>query len=88
MFACDLHIVYTKFGTWCVFSPAARRVVEEAINHGTVAVHQNGPTFSILLVRLHPYSKQQQNAPVPAAVQGHVEFGAVPLLVFLLLDPL
>ena len=57
----------------------ARRTVVEAIDHGTVAVHQNGPTVSILLVRLHPDTEQQQHAPVPAAVQGRVKFGAGPL---------
>ena len=51
----------------------------KTINHGTVTVHQNGPTVSILLVRLHPQTEQQQHAPVPAAIQGRVEFGAGPL---------
>ena len=60
-------------------SPAVRRIVVEGIHQGTVAVHQNGPTVSILLVRLHPHTEQQQHAPVPAAIQGRVEFGAGPL---------
>ena len=60
-------------------SPAVRRIVVEGIHQGTVAVHQNGPTVSILLVRLHPQTEQQQHAPVPAAIQGRVEFGAGPL---------
>ena len=60
-------------------SPAVRRIVVEGIHQGTVAVHQNGPTVSILLVCLHPQTEQQQHAPVPAAIQGRVEFGAGPL---------
>ena len=62
-----------------MLSPAARRIVVQAIDHGTVAVHQNGPAVPILLVRLHPNTEQQQHAPVPAAFKGHVEFGAGPL---------
>ena len=62
-----------------MLSPAARRIVVQAIDHGTVAVHQNGPAVPILLVRLHPDTAQQQHAPVPAAFQGHVKFGAGPL---------
>ncbi len=78
---CGLHIDYTKLlgGTCYASSPAARRIVEEAINHGTVTVHQNRPTVSIFLVRLHPDTEQQQHAPVPAAFQASVEFGAGPL---------
>ena len=60
-------------------SPAVRRIVVEGIHQGTVAVHQNGPTVTILLVRPHPHTEQQQHAPVPAAIQGRVEFGAGPL---------
>ena len=78
LFTCNLHIVYTKL-QYYVFSPAARRIVEEGINQGTVAVYQNRPIVSVLLVRLHPDTEQQQHAPVPAAIQGRVEFGAVPL---------
>jgi hypothetical protein len=62
-----------------VLSPAARRIVVEAIDHGTVAVHQNGPAVPILLVRLHPDTAQQHHSPVPAAIQGHVKLGAGPL---------
>jgi hypothetical protein len=81
IFMCGLHIDYTKLpgGTCYAFSPAARRIVEEGIDHGTVTVHQNRPTDSILLVRLHQDTEQQQHAPVPAAFQGSVEFGAGPL---------
>ncbi len=71
---CGVQNVYTE-----LLSPAARRIVVEAINHGTVTVHQNGSTIVILVVRLHPNSEQQQHAPVPGAIQGHVEFGAGPL---------
>jgi hypothetical protein len=67
------------WGTCHARLPAARCIVVEAIDHGTVAVHQNGPTVSILLVLLHPDTEQQQHAPVPAAIQCHVEFGAGPL---------
>ena len=35
--------------------------------------------MTILLVRPHPHTEQQQHAPVPAAIQGRVEFGAGPL---------
>ncbi len=82
---CGLHIVYTKvlWGTCYAFSPAARHIAEEAIDHDTVTVHQKRPTVSILLVRLHPDTEQQQHAPVPAAFQA----AKLPL-VFLLLDPL
>ena len=73
-----MHIVYTKLHCYA-FSPAARRIVEEGIDQGTVTVHQIGPTVSILLVRLHPDTEQQQHAPVQSAIQGHVEFGAGPL---------
>ena len=62
-----------------MLSPAARRIVVEAIDHGTVTIHENRPAVAILLVRLHPDTAQQQYAPVPAAIQGHVEFGAGPL---------
>ena len=56
----------------------ARRIVVEAINHGTVTVLQHRPAISILLVRLHPDAEQEQHPPVPAIVQGHVKFGAGP----------
>ncbi len=56
----------------------ARRIVVEAINHGTVTVLQHRPALSILLVRLHPDAEQEQHPPVPAIVQGHVKFGAGP----------
>ena len=59
--------------------PAARGIVVEAIDHGAVAVHQNRPALPILLVRLHPDTKQEHHAPVPARIQGGVEFGAGPL---------
>ena len=78
---CGLHIIYTRLlgGASNAFSPAARRIVVEAIDHGTVAVLQNGPAVSVLLVRLHPDTEQKHHAPVPAAFQGRVEFGAGPL---------
>ena len=60
------------------FSPALRIVVE-AIDHGTVAVHQHRPAISVLLVRLHPDAEQEHHAPVPAILQGCVEFGPGPL---------
>ena len=78
---CGVHIVYTKLrmGTgYYVYLPA-RRIIVEAINHGTVAVHQNRPAISILLARLHPDTEQEHHAPVPAIIQGGVEFGAGPL---------
>ena len=78
---CGVHIVYTKFlmgASYNALSPA-RRIVVEAIDHGTVAVHQNRPAVSILLVRLHPDTEQEHHAPVPAIIQGDVEFGAGPL---------
>ena len=61
--------------------PAARGIVVEAIDHGAVAVHQNRPApgLPIRLVRLHPDTKQEHHAPVPARIQGGVEFGAGPL---------
>ena len=76
-----LHIVYIKLLLRACHeqSPDARRIVVEAIDHGTVAVHQNGPTVSIHLVRLDPDTEQKQHAPVPAVLQGHVKFGAGPL---------
>ena len=74
-----MHFVHTKLQCYAL-SPAVRRIVVEKIHQGTVAVHQNGPTVSILLVRLHTQTEQQhQHAPVPAAIQGRVEFGAGPL---------
>jgi hypothetical protein len=78
---CGVHIVCTKSlrCTSCnAFSPA-RGIVVEAIDHGTVAVHQNRPAISILLVRLHPDTEQEHHAPVPAILQGCVEFGPSPL---------
>ena len=78
MFTCSLHFVHTKLQCYAL-SPAVRRIVVEGIHQGTVAVHQNGPTVTILLVRPHPHTEQQQHAPVPAAIQGRVEFGAGPL---------
>ena len=78
---CGVHIVCTKSlrCTSChAFSPA-RGIVVEAIDHGTVAVHQNRPAISILLVRLHPDTEQEHHAPVPAILQGCVEFGQSPL---------
>ena len=76
-----LYIVYIKllWRTCHEQSPDARRIVVEAIDHGTVAVHQNGPTVSILLVRLDPDTEHKKHALVPAVLQGHVEFGAGPL---------
>ncbi len=64
IFMCGLYIDYTKLlgGTCYAFTPAARRMVEEAIDHGTVTVHQNRSSISILLVSLHPDKKQQQHA--------------------------
>ncbi len=81
LFMCGVHIVCTKSlrCTSChAFSPA-RGIVVEAIDHGTVAVHQNQPAISILLVRLHPDTEQEHHAPVPAILQGCVEFGPGPL---------
>ena len=60
------------------FSPALGIVVE-AIDHGTIAVHQDRPAISILLVRLDPETEQEHHAPVPAIIQGCVEFGPAPL---------
>jgi hypothetical protein len=63
LFMCGVHIVYTKslLCTSChAFSPA-RGIVVEAIDHGTVAVHQNRPVISILLVRLHPDTDRIRN---------------------------
>ena len=76
-----MHIVYTKLlrCTWCNASSPARGIVVEAIDHGTVAVHQNRPAVSILLVRLHPDTEQEHHAPVPAILQGCVKFGPAPL---------
>ncbi len=51
----------------------------EAIDHGTIAVHQNRPAISILLVCLHPETEQEHHAPVPAILQGCVEFRPAPL---------
>jgi hypothetical protein len=70
---CGVQIVYTKSlrCTSChSFSPA-QGIVVDAIDHGTVAVHQNRPAISILLVRLHPDTEQEHHAPV----QVCVEFG-------------
>jgi hypothetical protein len=56
-----VHIVYTKLQlctSYRAFSPA-RGIVVEAIDDGTVAVHQNRPAISILLVRLHPDTEQE-----------------------------
>jgi hypothetical protein len=63
-FMCGLHIVYT------LLSPAARRIVVEAINHCTVAVHQNGSTFVILLVRCYP-SRPSSPGYGKAAARAH-----------------
>jgi hypothetical protein len=63
-----VHIVYTQAPlctSYCAFSPA-RGIVVEAIDHGTITVHQNRPAISILLVRLHPDTEQEHHAPVPA----------------------
>ena len=78
---CGMHIVHTnlRLGTsYYAFLPA-RRIVVEAINHGTVTVHQNRPAISILLVRLHPNTEQEHHAPVPAIIQGDIKFSAGPL---------
>ena len=76
-----VYLVYTRLlgGACNAFSPAARRIVVETIDHGTVAVLQNGPAVSVLLVRLHPDTEQKHHAPVPATFQGRVEFSAGPL---------
>jgi len=81
LFVSSVHIVYTKLlrCTWCNASSPARGIVVEAIDHGTVAVHQNRPAVSILLVRLHPDTEQEHHAPVPAILQGCVKFGPAPL---------
>jgi hypothetical protein len=78
---CGVHIVCTKSlrCTSChAFSPA-RGIVVDAIDHGTVAVHQNRPAISILFVCVHPDTEQEHHAPVPAILQGCVEFGEGPL---------
>ena len=62
LFTCSLHFVHTKLQCYAL-SPAVRRIVVERIDQGTVAVHQNGPTVSILLVRLHPDTEQQGRLP-------------------------
>ena len=46
------------------------RVVVQAINQGTVAVHQHGPTPIVLHVSLHPETAKEHHAPEPAVVQG------------------
>ena len=74
-------MVYTKAPLctgYRAFSPA-RGIVVEAIDHGTIAVHQNRPAISILLVRLDPETEQEHHAPEPAILQGCVEFGPAPL---------
>jgi hypothetical protein len=76
-----VHLVYTQYllCTSChAFSPA-RRIVVEAIDHGTVAVLQYRPAISILLIRLHPDTEQKHHPSVPAIIQGCVKFGPAPL---------
>ena len=48
----------------------------EAINYGpgAVAVHQNRPAISVLLVCLHTDPKQVNHTPEPAIIQCDVEF--------------
>ena len=71
-------MVYTVLHT---FLPS-RSIVVEAINHGAVAVHQNRPAISVLLVCLHTDPKQENHTPVrarravPSIIQHDVEFSA------------
>jgi hypothetical protein len=64
--------VCTKFAYIYRFLHALGIVVK-AIDFGTVAVHQNLPTVSVLLVRLQPDTKEEHHAPVPATIQDDVD---------------
>ena len=69
MFAQSVH---------CACSPA-RCIVVQAIDHGAVAIHQNRPAISALLVCLHAEAEQEHHAPVPAVIKGCVKLGTGPL---------
>ncbi len=53
----------------------ARCIVVQAIDHGAVAIHQNRPAISALLVCLHAEAEQEHHAPVPAVIKGDVKLG-------------
>ena len=57
------------------FSPSLR-VVIQAIDHGTVAVHQHRPPLIVFHVRLYPDTEQEHDAPVPAIFQAGFKLGA------------
>jgi hypothetical protein len=53
----------------------ARCIVVQAIDHGAVAIHQNRPAVSALLVCLHAEAEQEHHTPVPAVIKGDVSTG-------------
>ena len=59
-----------------MFLSPALGVVVETIDHGTVAFLQHRPAVPVLLVCLHQDTEQEHHAPVPAALQGYIEFCA------------
>jgi hypothetical protein len=67
--SCAVCTLFALGGACNAFSPAARRIVVEAINYGTVAVLQNGHAVSVLLVRLHPDTEQKQHAQSASTVK-------------------
>jgi hypothetical protein len=68
-----------KLQAYALLPAALRRKVAKAIDHGTVAVHQNRPAICFRLVRLHPDTEVENHTPAPAIIQGDVEFGTDPL---------
>ena len=62
-----------------VLSPSLG-VVVKTIDHGTVAYLQHRPAIPVLLVCLHQNTEQKHHAPVPAALQCYIEFGASSLV--------
>ena len=62
-------------GTPSACAPARSKVIE-TLDHGTVAVHPNRPSIAVLLIQLHPDTEEENYAPVPAFLQGDIEFGA------------
>ncbi len=48
----------------------SRCIVVQAIDHGAIAIHQNRPAVSALLVCLHADAEQEHHAPVPAVIKG------------------
>ena len=73
---CLYKVTHMHTNNACV---PAWSVVIQAIDQGTVAVLQHGPTVIVLHVCLHPDTAQENNPPVPAVFQGRFEFSKGPL---------